>query len=142
MTRNWCAALLGICLVLFLGSCVSQGGAATESAEAQLVLHWYREGGIVGYCDSLFVYADGSVVASTCTVAELSTKLTSQERRTVEAWQERFLPFDMEQGSLDSPDALLERIEFVGEGSELPDAEEFAQMKQLAQALLQRATGG
>ncbi len=59
---------------------------------ATLALTWKREGGIVGFCDSLIVFLSGEVYGSQCksqpneTIGTLTALLSASERNQFSAW--------------------------------------------------------
>ncbi len=126
--------------VLLLAGCWVQGGLLTESSEADVLLIWEREGGIVGFCDVVTVYDDGSGLVSTCSLTGVAVTLTADERATVVAWERAYRTFETSVGETDIPDGMRETVEFYGAGDALPNEAQLLEIEQFALVLLLRAT--
>lgn len=131
--------LLSIVSVLLAG-CWVQGGLLTESTEASLVIVWEREGGIVGFCDQVVIYDDGSSLVSTCRQREISVSLTAEEEATLDAWREAYRSAEVSEGDLEVTDGLRETLQFYGAGDVAPSAAQLLVMEQFALDLLIRGT--
>ena len=106
------------------GSQVVEAQAALPAGE-EVVLAWRREGGIVGFCDDLLIYADGRFEAVSCKrsmgAVPVELRLTGEQFVQLNAWIRRFASFEFEQQ--DPPgaaDAMTIKLAFVGLGSEQP----------------------
>ncbi len=128
-------------LILLLAGCWVQGGLLTESVETSLVMRWEREGGIVGFCDQVVIYDDGTTLISTCLLSEVPVVLTAEEQATLDAWQQAYRSAEVSEGNLDMADGMRESLQFFGAGDVSPSAAQLLVMEQFAMGLLVRGTG-
>lgn len=128
-------------VALLLSGCWVQGGLLTESTDADLVISWEREGGIIGFCDKVLVYADSTTVVSTCRLSDVPVTLTDEEAETVAAWRRAYSPVEVSEGDLAVADGLRETLQFYGTGDIAPNAAQLLVMEQFAIRLLARGTG-
>ncbi len=126
------------------GSQVVEAQAALPAGE-EVVLAWRREGGIVGFCDDLRIYADGRAEAFSCKSSQpakpVEIRLTGTEFAQLNAWVRRFASFEVEQQ--DPPgaaDAMKIRLAFVGSGSQQPTTAQQEEMTLFAQNVYTSAT--
>ncbi len=122
------------------------GDAGNENEDDQaenLVMEYYREGGIAGFCDRVRVYANGEVEIATCAAdpPEIvgSTRLTEEQMALVEDWVRNLDSFDTEQKDDAVADAMSVGVEFHGEGEREATAEDIQAMQELAVRLLSQA---
>lgn len=120
-------------LALLLSAC--SAGTATptpiDGAPEQPVITWHREGGIAGFCDDLFILADGNVIARSCNrQGDRYGTLSAEQLDQLTEWTAQYASFE---GGYRDPavaDAMLIRFSFVGSGeSEADDAVQEAVMQ-------------
>lgn len=128
-------------LTSLLTACWVQGGLLTESTGAELVISWEREGGIMGFCDEVLIYDDGTTVVSTCRLSDVQVRLTNEEAETVVAWQRAYRSAEASEGDLDLPDGMRETLQFYGQGDAVPSEAQLLVMEQFAIGLLARGAG-
>lgn len=117
----------------------------TLPAGETVVMAWRRQGGIVGFCDDLIVYADGRVEAVSCKrspgAAPVEIRLTGEQLAQLTTWIRRFASFELEQQ--DPPgaaDAMTIKLAFVGMGSQQPTAAQQEEMALFAQDIYSSAS--
>jgi hypothetical protein len=91
-----------------------------------VILTWFREGGIAGFCDTVTVYEDGQVEISGCRgnqPRELKS-LSAEKKAQLQAWMQTFAPFEFEQRDEAVADGMRVRLVFAGAGGQaIPEAE-------------------
>ncbi len=115
------------------GSRVVEAQASLPDGET-VVVAWRRQGGIVGFCDDLIIYADGRFEATSCKgsrgAVPVEIRLTGEQLAQLNTWIRRFASFELEQQ--DPPgaaDAMTIKLAFVGMGSQQPTT---AQQEEIA----------
>lgn len=112
-------------LAIFLSAC--SAGTATptpiDGVPEQPVITWHREGGIAGFCDDLFILADGNVIARSCNrQGDRYGTLTADQLVQLTEWAAQYASFE---GGYRDPavaDAMLISFRFVGSGEAEADA--------------------
>ncbi|MBN2116799.1 MAG: hypothetical protein JW730_09520 [Anaerolineales bacterium] len=111
---------------------------------ATLALVWKREGGIVGFCDTLTVFLSGEVYASQCrpqaegrtgTFADL---LSSQEQKQFNNWIAKFAETHLDASDPKGvSDRMVVTLELYGTGNKPPTQSEQQALFKFAQELYQ-----
>jgi hypothetical protein len=100
------------------------------------VLTWQREGGIVGFCDSVTVFADGGVRVTSCREqAEKTGRLSGADADRVQAWVDRLAPFEHVQSDDAVADSMTVRLTFAGQGTQEATEADVQAMLDFAAAL-------
>ncbi len=81
------------------------------------VIFWQREGGIVGFCDTLEISAKGSYSLESCKGGTLTGQLTESQLELLQAFKSGLMPFSHEAKDEAVADSLSVRLVFNGNGS-------------------------
>ena len=112
---------------------------------ATLALTWKREGGIVGFCDSLTVFLSGEIYGSQCksqpegTVGTFAELLSVSEQKQFNTWMTKF---DEVHVDVSDPKGVSDRMEVIldlyGLGSSKPNNTDQQAVIAWAQAVFQK----
>ncbi|MEZ4517716.1 MAG: hypothetical protein R3C44_13115 [Chloroflexota bacterium] len=145
LKATWLLLLVALVSTLIIPACTliqGQGAVGEESLGDTWVIQWHREGGIAGFCNDVTIYTTGSTLISNCQSGEFTNiaeaQLTADEQETVNQWRATFSSWSYEQSDPAVADAILIRLEFVGDGTREPDEATLQQMSRLAQQVLSR----
>ncbi len=93
-----------------------RGGAAWG-----LALSWHREGGIAGFCDDLGIYLTGWAMPTSCKTSQPAAvkeyRLTAPELEQLYSWVDQLTNVDYEKKDAATADAMLVRLNLVGQGT-------------------------
>ena len=101
---------------------VSVDGSLVQPAT--LALTWRREGGIVGFCDSLTVFLSGEIYGNQCksqpngTMGTFASLLSAEEREQFDAWIQEFGTVTLDASDPQGVSDRMEvKLEFFGRGT-------------------------
>lgn len=114
---------------------------AKAASPVALALH--REGGIAGYCEDVLIYRSGIADVSSCRPAQQvgvqKVYLTAAQMQQIYRWVDEYLPFEMSEGDLNTPDSLSLRLVFNGVGQKDADELEKQNISRLAVEIADQA---
>jgi hypothetical protein len=113
--------LFPFALVFLLAGCLAAPVPVilpTAALAAGPVLTYSREGGFVGYCDELEVYADGRAAVSDCRGFSGEVWLSGSQRERLEAWLGQYAAFEQARSDGAVADGMTIRLRFAGQGSQ------------------------
>lgn len=81
------------------------------------VITYHREGGIAGFCDDVFIYANGKAKISSCK-SSLSTEVILNETQlaSLTQWLDKFEEFDYQHKDPAVADAMSVSLKLIGNG--------------------------
>jgi hypothetical protein len=81
------------------------------------LLHWERQGGFAGFCDSLDILRDGSFTLLDCKGRRVDGRLSESQAELLAFYDARLAPFAREDGDPAVADAMSLRLVFHGTGA-------------------------
>lgn len=124
-------------LALGLSACASAVPTPTptprDGEPETPVITWHREGGIAGFCDDLFILADGNVIARSCNrQGDRYGTLSAEQLAQLTEWVAQYASFDAGYRDPAVADAMQVRFSFAGGGEAEADAAAQEAMMQFA----------
>ncbi|MCX7753878.1 MAG: hypothetical protein N2117_01350 [Anaerolineales bacterium] len=107
-------------------------------ADWGLALTYSRQGGFAGFCDSLKVYLDGSVLLSSCKDVDIDFRLDAGQLERLYGWYDTFAKIAYSQSDPAVADALSVELTLEGQGTESPDQAGIEEILAFCQALIQQ----
>jgi hypothetical protein len=106
------------------------------------VLHWQREGGIAGFCDTLRVSKGGFALAESCKsdVPIGMVFLSPEQLDQMFEWHENLVAFEVEESDDAAADGMTIRLIFNGNGSQPASEQDQEAMLNLANDLFNQIT--
>jgi len=112
---------------------------------ATLALTWKREGGIVGFCDSMTVFLSGEVYGNQCkpgsgeTVNNFATLLSASEQKQFSGWMMKFGEVSLDASDPKNvSDRMVIELALFGSGSSKPGMTDEKAIFTWAQSLFQK----